>query len=254
VRRAPATGWRVRATWLNTPPAGEAEWVRCDIRAADATRAAADGVDAIVHTAYVQGGDDEWQANVDGTASVAAAAHGRRLVHLSSDIVFAGTKGSYREDDEPAPVNSYGRSKLEAERRVASHGDAAIVRTSLIYGGAQPGPQERLAAEGSRFFVDEIRSPVQAGDLADAVLELLTLAHTGPIHLGGADDLSRFDFAVLLGADPGRIEPAQTTADRAPNVSLDSSLAGRLLQTRLRGAHEVLGHRFSSVPKRSSWT
>ena len=117
---------------------------------------------------------------------------------------------------------------------------ATIVRTSLLYGGDHPGPQERLAAEGTRFFVDEIRSPVQVGDLADALLEVLALELPGPLHLGGADDISRFDFAVLLGADPERIEAAQTTPDRAPDVSLDSSRAAGLLRTRLRGAYEVL--------------
>ena len=85
--------------------------------------------------------------------------------------------------------------------RRAAHPAATIVRTSLIYGGDEEGPQERLARENRRFFVDELRSPVQVGDLAEAILELLAL-DPGPLHLGGADDISRFDFAVLLGADP----------------------------------------------------
>jgi dTDP-4-dehydrorhamnose reductase len=162
-------------------------------------------------------------------------------VHLSTDLVFDGSRGHYREHDMPAPVNAYGRSKAEAERLVTElHREATIARTSLIYGGAEPGPQERLAAEGRRFFVDEIRSPVEVGDLAKALLEVVGMELPGPLHLGGADDLSRFDFAVLLGADPERIEPAHTSADRAPDVSLDSSRAAGLLQTRLRGAYEVL--------------
>ncbi len=214
--------------------------MRADVRDPAAMRAAAAGVDAIVHTAYVQGAG-EWEANVLGSESVAAAAEGRRLVHLSSDLVFNGGRGRYREDDEPAPVNAYGRSKAEAEQRVRVASPAAtIVRTSLIYGGAEPGPQERLARDGTRFFVDELRSPVQVGDLAEAVLDLLELEAPGPLHLGGADDVSRFDFALLLGADPGRIEPAQTSPDRAPNVTLDSSRAAAMLPTRLRGVYEVL--------------
>jgi dTDP-4-dehydrorhamnose reductase len=115
------------------------------------------------------------------------------------------------------------------------------VRTSLIYGGDDPGPQERFALTGTRFYVDEIRSPVQLGDLAEALLELLDLAVAGPLHLGGGDDVSRYDFAVLLGADPHRIERAHTTPERAPNVSLDSSRAAALLATRMRGVYAVLG-------------
>lgn len=241
VRRAPGRGWAVRATWWEREPNGEAEWLRADVRDPGQMRQAVAGVDAVIHTAYRQDSDD-WTVNAVGSGVVAAAARGVRLVHLSSDIVFDGSRGRYREEDELAPVNSYGRSKAEAERRVAeAHPEATIVRTSLIYGGAEPGPQERLAAQGTRFFVDEIRSPVHAGDLADALLELLALEQPGPLHLAGADDLSRFDFAVLLGADPARLERAHTTPDRAPDVSLDSSRAAALLQTRLRGAREVLG-------------
>lgn len=241
VRQAAKRGWDVRATWFERPPEpGDAEWVQADLRDPGAARRAVARAEAVIHTAYRQGAG-EWEANVGGSATVAEAARGLRLVHLSSDVVFEGTRGRYREADAPAPVNSYGRSKAEAERVVAElHPEAAIVRTSLIYGGAEPGPQERLAAEGTRFFVDEIRSPVQVGDLAAALLEVVGLELPGPLHLGGADDVSRFDFAVLLGADPEHIEPANTTPDRAPDVSLDSSRAAGLLQTRLRGAHEVL--------------
>lgn len=240
VRLAGARGRQVRATWHDAEPVGEAEWVRADVRDAEAVRRAAAGCDVVVHTAYVQG-DGAWAVNADGSANVAAAAAGARLVHVSTDLVFDGRRGRYREADEPAPVNEYGRSKAEAEQRVARlHPEAAIARTSLIYGGQKPGPQERLARSHTRFFVDERRSPVQVGDLAAALLDLAELEHAGPVHLGGADDVSRFDFAVLLGADPERLERAYTTPDRAADVTLDSSLAASLLATRLRGVYEVL--------------
>jgi dTDP-4-dehydrorhamnose reductase len=241
VARAAARGLRVRATWWERPPADPGDWVRLDVRDPAAVAAAVDGVDAVVHTAYRQGAD-AWATNVDGSTAVAAASDGRRLVHLSTDLVFDGTRGRYREDDVLAPVNEYGRSKAEAERRVlALRPDATVVRTSLIYGGAEPGPQERLAREGSRFFMDERRSPVQVGDLAEAILELLALDVRGPLHVGGAEDVDRYTFALLLGADADRIEAARTTPDRAPDVTLDSSRAGALLATRLRGVREVLG-------------
>ena len=238
--RAPAHGWQVRATWLETRPRGEAEWVRVDVRDAASVRAAVEGVDAIVHTAYRQG-EGEWEVNADGSETVARAAGGRRLVHLSTDLVFRGDRGRYTERDEPDPVSSYGRSKAEAELRVAAlRPEATLVRTSLIYGGAEPGPQERLARDNRRFFLDELRSPVQVGDLAEAILELTALEAAGPLHVGGADDVSRLDFAVLLGAAPARLEPAHTTPDRAPNVTLDSSRARALLRAPLRGVYEVL--------------
>src|SRR5204863_10114738 len=111
-----------------------------------------------------------------------------------------GDGGRYAEADPPDPLNDYGRSKGGAELVVRlEHREAVVVRTSLLYGGA--GPQERLAREASSFFVDEIRSPAAVGDVADALLEL-TGNDVGPtIHLGGADDVSRYEFALLLGAD-----------------------------------------------------
>ena len=243
VRRAPAAGWDVRATWWTRRPPLDAEWVHVDVRDEDAMRLAAAGVDVVVHTAYRQS-DDVWSTNVDGSRAVARAARGARLLHLSSDLVFSGQRGRYREEDKAQPVNDYGRSKAEAERVVrAEHPEALLARTSLLYGGPEPGPQERLAREGTTFFVDEIRSPVVVGDLADALLELATLEVTGVLHLGGADDVNRYEFAVLLGADPERIEAAHTTPDRAPDVSLDSTRARALLAARLRGVREVAGRR-----------
>jgi len=239
-RRATARGWCVRATWWTQQPQLDAELVRTDVRDEEAMRRAAEGVDVVVHTAYRQH-EEAWSTNVDGSRAVARTARRARLIHLSSDVVFRGDRGRYTEVDLPDPVNEYGRSKAAAERVVrAAHPEALVVRTSLLYGGRAGGPQERLAREGRTFFVDEIRSPVVVGDLADALLELATLDVSGPLHLGGADDVSRYDFAVLLGADRARIEAARTTPGRAPNVSLDSSRARALLATPLRGVHEFL--------------
>src|SRR3954452_20494748 len=142
-----------------------------DVRDEGAVRAALRGFDAVVHTAYVQDGPDAWTTNVDGARVVARAARGLRLVHLSTDLVFAGSKGSpYVEADPPDPVTEYGRSKAAAEAEVArEHPEALIVRTSLMYGGAEPSKRE-LAAGGlaNVFYVDEIRSPVHVDDLAEA--------------------------------------------------------------------------------------
>jgi dTDP-4-dehydrorhamnose reductase len=251
VRRAPARGWEVRATWWQREPIATADWVRLDVRDEAAVREAVAGCDAVVHTAYRQN-EDAWSINVDGSAAVARAAAGRRLVHLSTDLVFDGTRGCYVEEDELRPVSEYGRSKAEAERRVAAAAPAAtLVRTSLVY-GMPDGPQERLAREGTTFFVDEIRSPVHVADLAGAVLDLLERDRPGPLHVAGADDVDRHTFALLLGADPERIREAHTTPDRAPDVSLDSSRARDLLPTRLRGVYEVLGPPPSSSAVRAA--
>ena len=117
---------------------------------------------------------------------------GARLVHLSTDVVFDGCKGApYTEIDQPSPWTDYGRSKAEAERRVAAvHPRAVIVRTSLLLGGPGHEPSKHeLAAHDpdATFFEDELRSPAQVTDLARALLELATLDVTGPLHVGGPE-------------------------------------------------------------------
>jgi len=195
----------------------------------------------VVHTAYRQ---DDDAVNTDGSENVAraAAAVGARLVHLSTDVVFDGRKGvPYVEGDPVSPVTDYGRAKAEAERRVAAvHPDALVVRTSLLYGGARPSKHELAAHDpGFTFFTNEIRSPVQVTDLAQALLELAALDVRGPLHVAGPDDVSRAELAELIRRGPVRSAPAPAT--RPLDCSLDSSRARALLRTRLRGVRETLG-------------
>jgi dTDP-4-dehydrorhamnose reductase len=198
---------------------------------------------AVVNTAYRR---DDRATTFDGAVYVAraAAATGARLVHVSTDLVFDGEKGSpYVEGDEPAPLSDYGQAKADAERAVleACPG-AAVVRTSLLYGGAEPGPQERLAADpAAAFFTDEVRCPIQVGDLADALLELAGTDYDGLLHVAGADRLSRHEFAELLTGGPVRAASLADTSEVRPrDCSLSIERAQAVLTTRLRGARAVL--------------
>jgi dTDP-4-dehydrorhamnose reductase len=207
-----------------------------DVRDEEAVRRAVRGFEAVIHTAYVQHGPDAWSTNVDGSRAVARAAGGLRLIHLSTDVVFGGTKGTpYVESDPPDPVTEYGRSKTAAELEVArEHPGALIVRTSLIYGGAEPSKHELAAGDPANvFYTDEIRSPVQAGELAVRLLALLETGLGGPVHLGGADAVSRQEFAELIARRPVRAAPAPP--DRPKNCALASTRVEPL-----RGVREVL--------------
>jgi dTDP-4-dehydrorhamnose reductase len=197
--------------------------------------------DVVIHTAYRQDEDD---VNTIGSENVAraAAAAGARLVHLSTDVVFDGRKASpYGEEDPLSPVTDYGRAKAEAEVRVAlAHAGALLVRTSLLYGGVTPSKHELTARDpGFTFFTNEIRSPVHVTELAEALLELAELDVTGPLHVAGADAVSRAEFAELITGQPVRSGPAPET--RPLDCSLDSSRARALLRTPLRGVRQVLG-------------
>jgi dTDP-4-dehydrorhamnose reductase len=212
--------------------------------------------DAVIHTAYRRTGDHAAAVNARGAANVARAARGQgaRLVHVSSDVVFRGDLGRpLREDDQPDPVTDYGATKAAAEALVAeADPEAVLVRTSLIYRGHEPSGHERMAIDAAAgaidatFFADELRCPVVAGDLASALVELAALPDvTGPLHVAGADSLSRLEFARLVAAHAGRdpevLRGGPGPPGRPKDLTLDCSRAAGILGTRLRGARELLG-------------
>ena len=235
--QAAAAGWDARGSVFERPGPPGIAFVPLDVRDEPAVRGALRDAAVVVHTAYRQ--DDE-SITVDGAAVVARCAPGR-LIHLSSDVIFSGVLGRpLREDDPVDPVTDYGRWKARAEELVlAERPDALAVRTSLIYRGDGSTRHEQLARDPSMsFYDDELRSPVHVGDLAAAILELVELDVAGPLHVAGADGLSRLDFARLM-------NPSARGGPRPPgrpgDCRLDSSRAQALLSTRLRGAREVLG-------------
>ena len=260
-QRAAGEGWAVAGTHLTQPrpPGLPIAAHRLDVRDPEAVAAVLDAVrpDAIVHTAYVQRGDDALAVNAGGAANVARAARARgiRLVHLSSDAVFRGDLGrALREDDPPDPVTPYGATKAAAEEAVrAADPGALLVRTSLLYGGPghAPGPHEQVALAAGRgerdmtFYVDEIRCPVQVDDLAAALVALAATAHAGPLHVAGAVAVDRATFARLIvaaaGLDPAAIRSGPRPRDRSGDCTLDCGAAQVILRTLPRGVRAVLG-------------
>ena len=200
--------------------------------------------EVVIHTAYRQDGEGAAEIVVDGSENVARAATavGARLVHLSTDVIFDGRKGApYVEADAASPCTAYGEAKAEAERRVvAAAPGALLVRTSLIVGGPGHVPSKHeLAARDPTmtFYEDEIRSPVQVGDLAAALLELATLDVSGPLNVAGEHDVSRAELAELVTGRP--VRRAAAPAGRPLDCALDSSRARALLRTELRGVRTV---------------
>lgn len=250
--RAPA------ATYLTTEPGatGQITWLRLDVRDERAVRKAFERLRpaAVIHTAYRQ---DDRATTLDGSVAVAraAAAAGARLVHLSTDVLFDGTKrGAYLEDDPPSPLTEYGRAKADAEHAVLREHPAALaVRTSLLYGGPAPSRHEIAALDAAAgrteisFFDDELRSPIVVADLAAALLELAERDDAGVLHVAGADTVSRYEFSCLIAGSRGiatdrirRGSLAGSGLRRPANCALDSSRAQRRLRARLHGAREWL--------------
>jgi dTDP-4-dehydrorhamnose reductase len=173
---------------------------------------------------------------------------------MSTDMVFDGEQGNYREDDEPRPRNEYGRTKAAAERAVGgSAAEAVIVRTSLIYGWRPTiarAAQWMLGAldrgETVRLWSDEMRCPIWVESLAAAVVELAGNDYAGPLHIAGEEQLSRYEFGLALlrffDLDSSRVLAVPVPPDemRPRDCTLDISRARRLLTTRLPGVSAVL--------------
>jgi dTDP-4-dehydrorhamnose reductase len=198
--------------------------------------------DVVVHLAYRR---DDRRVIVDGSRNVAssAAAAGARLIHLSTDVVFAGRGTPYTEIDVPDATMEYGKWKAEAELDVhRMHPNAVMVRTSIMYGTDHLSPGQQAVADAvtggqpMTFFTDEYRCPVHATDVAEAVLRLAELPEVdGPLHIAGPQPLSRAElaaaFARHLGLDESRLLTgtlAESGQQRPARVALDSSKAEAL--------------------------
>lgn len=261
VTRTAASDWEIIATFSSHPGADpKADWHQLDVRDAAAVSALVTEVrpQTIVHTAALNPGqgDDFEAVNVAGTANVAeaAAAAGSRLIHISTDMVFDGQRGNYVEADTPAPLTEYGRTKALAEQAVIDSGaSAVIVRTSLIYGwrptvarAAQWMIDALNSGQTVRLWSDEMRCPIWVESLAAAIVELADGDYTGPLHVAGAQAISRYDFGVALlrfhGIDPSSVVATTSPTDqiRPLDCTLDSSQAIESLTTPLPGVGKVL--------------
>jgi dTDP-4-dehydrorhamnose reductase len=176
-----------------------------------ADRLAALAPDWVVHAAAatdVDGCEREPEramaVNADGTRRVAEGCRraGAGLVYLSTDYVFDGRKGApYTEADTPAPLNAYGRSKLEGERAVRSVVSRwLIVRTAWLYGTQGKNFVKTVLGkvrdgEPLRVVDDQVGSPTYAADLAGAVALLLSRGLTGVFHVTNGGSCSWYEFA-----------------------------------------------------------
>lgn len=146
------------------------------------------------------------RANVEATAHLAHRASDIPFIFLSSGEVFDGRKEWYEETDRAIPVNVYGRTKLEAERRVLRNSLHTVLRIVLTAGRSAGGDRSfvedmcRAAKAGNdvTLYADEFRCPLPAGTIARAIWELIHLKQAGLYHLGGSEKLSRWEIGQAL--------------------------------------------------------
>jgi dTDP-4-dehydrorhamnose reductase len=175
----------------------------------------------VVHGGAISKPDDselnQWNAyvvNVEGTLSLLANASELKshFIFISTDFVFSGEGGPYSEEDERAPVNYYGKTKMEAEDAVGEYEfDWAIVRTVLVYGKPQTGKanllsvvQEKLS-KGEPYHVvdDQTRTPTYVTDLAAGIVSIIEKRAKGIYHLSGPDILTPYQMALQAASHLG---------------------------------------------------
>jgi len=214
------------------------------------------GPSAVVHTAAATNIDaceadpaHAFRMNQSMAREVAAASAsvGARLIHISTDAVFAGDlAGGYAEDDPTEPRNVYGRAKLGGEQAVlAVHPGALVVRTTIF--GWNALPKTSLAEwfldrfrRGARApgFSDAEMTPILVNDLADRILRLVDMASVGVLHVTGRECIAKADFGRRLAraygyapdlVDPVGLDEASLAAPRARRPCLRVERAEALL-------------------------
>jgi len=207
------------------------ELLRADLLDASLEHQILDAVrpDAVIHCAAMADldacesdpeGARRMNAELPGELAAACAGRGIRLLHISTDAVFDGTKdGIYTEADPPNPLGVYSRSKLDGERAVLSANAGAIVARVNFYGWSLNGGRSI-----SEFFINGLRTgravkgfidvwfcPLFVGDLAETLVGMLEKGLSGLYHVVGAEPLSKYDFGVRLarrfGLDEGLVIP-----------------------------------------------
>jgi dTDP-4-dehydrorhamnose reductase len=197
--------------------------------------------------------------NYRATAQLAAfcAQRGIRLIYLSSDMIFDGTKGNYTETDVPHPLNQYGRSKFAAEEAIKSICENyAIIRLNLVFGHGEAVKKtftDRIliaswCSKPYPIFKGQVRSPISLDVASRVIREIAEGEFRGIFHLGGLESIDRWDFAIKLIAFL-HIDPTISKESSVPeefkefyplNTSFDITKARTELKTELLTIEEGL--------------
>lgn len=167
--------------------------------------------DIVIHTSAFldvvgceQNPEKAEQINHIGTQNIVEAcrAIGARVHYLSTDYVFDGENGPYREEDTPRPINVYGETKLRGEQEVLSLPGSVVYRAGFLYGYNDDGPSglvEKLFS-GQTIEANDVqmRQPLFIEDVAKVIHSAIAREATGIFHLAGPESMSKFTLAFRL--------------------------------------------------------
>lgn len=200
--------------------------------------------------------------NVTATENLIRASehHGSHFILLSTDFIFDGRNGPYREEDEPAPLSIYGHSKLDAERIVINSrlSKWAIARTIIVYGIAEGLSRSNVVLwaksalekkQPINVVDDQWRMPTLAEDLADGCIRIAKRGATGIYNLSGPDGMSILELVHRVGVffklDTSVVSPVKSNslsqpAKRPPKTGFILDKARRELGYAPRGFEDGL--------------
>jgi len=180
------------------------------------------------------------------------------LIHLSTDYVFDGENGPYKEEDEPNPINIYGETKLESEERIWATGEKhLVIRTNVVYDYA---PQTQASflkwvveslknKQNISVVNDQYNNPTWTNSLAEVIKRCIEQEVRGLAHWGDEDYLNRYEFALKIakqfGLDQKLIQKISTDsldqlAPRPLKGGLDASKLSKAIDLKAPSLNESL--------------
>jgi len=179
-------------------------------------------------------------ADLPGRLAELTVKTGVRLVYISTDAVFDGQRGDYREEDTPNPLSIYAQTKLAGERAVMDANSEAIVARINMFGWS-PGGQRSLAelfvynlisGKPMKGFTDVYFCPLLANDLSHILVEMLEKGIKGLYHVFSSECISKNDFGLRIAKKfnlnsrlilPISVADAGLQAARSPLLTMNTS-------------------------------
>lgn len=265
----------VAGTYSSHPPASDGNaWHQVNLTDTHAIEGLFERVrpEAVIHLAAIADiGTAEREperataVNATATSTIARLCeqHGVRLIFVSTECVFDGQRGFYREDETPRPNTHYGRTKWEAEQEVAWEAAFwSVVRTSIVYGWPHPGKRnfaqwliETLrSGRPCHAPTDVLRTPVYVEHLVDGITRMVGLDCPGILHIAGRDWVSMYDFATAIAnafdLDANLVQPIAPDAQARAGASTRPDRLGldcRETMRRLNLEHPGLAEGISAL-------